>query len=287
MYFDINDIIARELNDMRKMYKVILESIRADEEMVRQRNALTGQCGADSLYKSCTSEGEIYYRHSRYKGKQHSQKLGGERNKEVIRIKQRKYNDEMSRRLKRNIDLLDGIVGRFLPYDQDAIDDQLGHVYKDETGLVNKAPGTVSLEEWEGITKKNSYKMPDDSNIAPDGLETRSKSELIVYSILRGYGLEVKYDYELTLRNSSGQSVAVAPDFIVLCNDGSLILIEHLGLMDDFEYLNNAINRIYLYQMNGYKLNEDLFLTADYAKGKINACVIDEIVRKMILPRVG
>jgi hypothetical protein len=39
--------------------------------------------------------------------------------------------------------------------------------------------------------------------------------------------------------------------------------------------------------MNGYKLNEDLFLTADYAKGKINACVIDEIVRKMILPRVG
>ena len=55
---------------------------------------------------------------------------------------------------------------------------------------------------------------------------------------------------------------------------------------DDIQYLDKKIKRIHLYQINGYKLNDTLFLTSDYAKGKIDAQVIDEMVRKMILPRV-
>ena len=58
-------------------------------------------------------------------------------------------------------------------------------------------------------------------------------------------------------------------------------------LMDDFDYLDKKIKRIHLFQMNGYKLNDTLFLTSDYAKGKIDASVIDKLVRKMILPRVN
>ena len=286
MLFGINEIISRELSDMKRIYKLIWTYIEQDKEMVSEKVELTGKSG-ESLTLKCTSEGYVYKKHFRCNGKQHVVKLGGENNKEVIRIKQRKFNEVMLERLKKNIELLETIDGRFLPYDPGSIDEQLSPVYRDGTGLVNKAPGMVDLKEWNKIVKRNGYDMPKDPDIAPDGLNTRSKSEIIVYGILKGYGLIVKYDFEITLIDETGHPNPVSPDFIILCNDGSMIIIEHMGLMDDIKYLDKKIKRIHLYQINGYKLNDTLFLTSDYAKGKIDARVIDELVRKMILPRAN
>ena len=72
---------------------------------------------------------------------------------------------------------------------------------------------------------------------------------------------------------------------MILCFDGSLIIVEHLGMLDKEDYLLNTFRRIHLYLINGFKLNKNLFLTADHAKGKIDAQAVDELVRKMILPR--
>lgn len=178
------------------------------------------------------------------------------------------------------------VEGKFLPYDPDSIDRELKEVYRDRTGLVNKAPGIVDLDEWVKIDTRNSYPLSEKSNVTTDGMKTRSKSELIIYGILKGYALVLKYDMEIKLKNETGQVVTVCPDFVILCSDGSFIIIEHLGMLDDVEYLKNALRRLHLYMINGFRLNENLFLTADYAPGKINAQVIDEMVRKMILPRV-
>ena len=284
MLFDINRIVAKELDDMKIIYKRVQEQIERDIKLVYERDGITGKKG-ESLIKVYTSDGSRYKKFFRSKGKQRIVRIGGADNAEVIRIKQRRFNDEICRRLKKNIDLLEKISGKFLLYDPESIDDKLGAVYKDMTGLVNKAPGIIDMTEWRKIIKKNGYKMPDDPNIAPDGLETRSKSEIIVYCILKGYDLVIKYDYEITLIDETGHKVSISPDFIILCNDGSLIIIEHLGFMDDPQYLDKKIKRIHLLQINGYKLNDNLFLTSDYAKGKIDAKVIDELVRKMILPR--
>ena len=287
MYSDFNGLVKRELMDMSRFYNTIQATIQKDVKTVSRRKEESIQRKIISLYIRYTSEGAIYHKHEKYDGKQKSIRLGSADNEEVIRIKQRKYCDVLLRILKKNIELLEGIDGKFLPYDPDSIDGRLRPVYRDSTGLVNKAPGILDMEEWNKIVRRNSYDMPDECNIAPDGLETRSKSEIIVYGILKGYGLVVKYDMEITLIDDMGHQVAVSPDFIILCNDGSLIIIEHLGRMDDLRYLDKVIKKIHLYMINGYRLNDNLFLTADYAQGKINAQVIDELVRKMILPRVN
>ena len=285
MFFCINEIVSKELENMKRIYEAIRTYVERSEKASSEKNEISVQKG-ESLVAFCTSKGTVYNRVFRCNGKQQKVKLGGADNAEVIRIKQRKYDDEMCGNLKKDIELLEKIDGKFLPYDPDSIDAQLGEVYRDVTGLVNKAPGIVDKEEWDRIVKKNGYQMPKDPNIAPDGLDTRSKSEIIVYGILKGYGLVVKYDYEIRLIDETGHQISVSPDFIILCNDGSLIIIEHLGIMDDLSYLDKKIKMIHLFQINGYKLNDNLFLTSDYAKGKIDARVIDELVRKMILPRV-
>lgn len=280
MFCDINWIMKRELENIES----ILCEIEADklEPFTKSGN----ESDMISLYEHITSAGIVYYKRFKNEGEQRSVKLGNSENEDVIRIKQEKYNNEMIRVLNINRKLLLRNVEKYLPYDPESIDKRLKPVYRDDTGLVNKLPGIISTDEWERINKRNKYMLPDDCNTTTDGVKTRSKSEVIVYGILKGYGLVVKVDMEITLKDDLGQNVIVVPDFIILCNDGSLIIIEHLGMLDKADYLEKVIRKIHLYQINGYRLNDNLFLTSDFSQGKIDAQVIDELVRKMILPRV-
>ncbi len=289
MLSDINGYLKKELEDIKRIIRGIEALYHVD---VKTGSDSANKIGASdkeeivTLTSRGSTEGVVYDMRGKGKGKHYSKRLGGADDPRVIRIKQDAFNRVLMKRLLKDQKLLEKVVGKFVPYDQDSIDLELGEVYRDVTGLVNKAPGIVNMDEWNKIVEKNGYPMDDACNVAPDGERTRSKSELIIYGILKGYGLVIKYDYEITLRDDIGQKVKISPDFIILCADGSLIVIEHLGLVDKSDYTENAIRRIHLYLINGFKLNESLFLTADYAQGKIDARVIDELVRNMILPRV-
>lgn len=282
MFFDINSMIETELDCITQICNVI-ESFRKDNAKASEKKQMVKVF----LRKRSTSEGVVYDKRVNYGERFDSTRLGGDDDPEVIRIRQGKYDEEMLRVLKKDRMLLEKVAGKFLPYDSDSIDDRLKPLYRDHTGLVNKAPGIVNAEEWSRINnKRNSYQIPDDCNITTDGTKTRSKSELVIYTIVKGYRLVFKFDVEITLKNDIGQSVTVCPDFIILCEDGSIIIIEHLGMLSDPDYLEKAMKKIHLYLMNGYKLNETLFLTADDANGRINAQAVDELIRNMILPRV-
>lgn len=286
MFFDINGIVKIELDSIR----AIIDRLELSNQTGNVSSEKGFKDGIEGemvcLNKRCTSKGDVYDLRIRNKGRRMSKKLGGPDNDEVIKFKQSLFNDKMLKILKEDLKLLRKVEGKFLPYDPDSIDRELKEVYRDRTGLVNKAPGIVDLDEWVKIDTRNSYPLSEKSNVTTDGMKTRSKSELIIYGILKGYVLVLKYDMEIKLKDETGQVVTVCPDFVILCSDGSLIIIEHLGMLDDVEYLKNALRRLHLYMINGFRLNENLFLTADYALGKINAQVINEMVRKMILPRV-
>ncbi len=291
MYFDINEIVKRELEDIGNICKALEASVKKNDKKMKQKPDKTLKKSNESsetcyIYERNTKEGLVYYKHVVCGDKQRTIRLGGSDNAEVIRIKQDRFNKALLKRLKRDIALLKKISGKFLSYDPDSVDNDLRPVYRDQTGLVNKTPGIVNQNEWNKINRENRFEMPENCNITFDGAKTRSKSELIEYGVFKGYGLIIKYDVEIKLKNEIGQTVVVSPDFVILCDDGSIIIVEHLGMLDDPEYLKNALKKIHLYLINGYKLNENLFLTADCAQGKINAQVIDELVRKMILPRV-
>ncbi len=283
MYFNTNELIKEELNDTDEMIKAIETHYKGIIDV--GKGGLLGQGGSVCLRVQYTKKGIIYYKRVMRNGKRISVKLGGAEDDEVIKIKQRKYDEEMLKVLVKNKKVLEKAVGKIIPYDPDSIDELIDPLYRDESGLVNKAAWAVDPEEWKRIVKRNDYPLDDDCNAAPDGMKTRSKSELIIYCIIKGYRVVFKYDMEIKLKNDDGEIVKVCPDFVILCNNGSLIIIEHLGKLGDDDYLANALRRIHLYLKNGYKLNETLFLTADSINGKINAEAVDELIRKMILPK--
>ncbi len=285
MFVDINRIIEAELNCITQISDVIVSS-RNGSGNGSAKKSKEKQVVKVFLRGRNTSEGIVYDKRVDHGERFESTRLGGDEDPEVIKIRQSRYDEEMLRVLEKNRKLLEKVAGKILKYDPDSIDARLNPLYRDHTGLVNKAPGIVSADEWERIgNKRNNYSLPDDSNITTDGTKARSKSELVIYAIIKGYRVVFKFDVEIKLKNELGQTVTVCPDFIILCDDGSIIIIEHLGMLNDPKYFENAMKKIHLYLINGYKLNETLFLTADSMSGKINAEAVDELIRKMILPK--
>lgn len=92
------------------------------------------------------------------------------------------------------------------------------------------------------------------------GERVRSKSEIIIANLLDT--MKIPYRYEMPLKFTD--QITVHPDFTLIdSKNRRLIYWEHLGMLDDEEYLNMAIAKIRKYEEHGYLLGQQLFITAE------------------------
>lgn len=114
------------------------------------------------------------------------------------------------------------------------------------------------LEEWEC----EEYYGLDFEEDAPEiytqkGERVRSKSEKIIADFLYQCGIPYKYEHPLVLGG-----MTVYPDFTLLdLKNRKEIYLEHLGMMDDLEYMEKALKKMNSYQREGYYLGEQLMIT--------------------------
>ena len=85
-----------------------------------------------------------------------------------------------------------------------------------------------------------------------------SKSEVIIANMLYSYG--VKYEYE---RPIVIDGVTYKPDFTIWRSDGTVILWEHAGLLDDPEYAQRFEQKLAMYRKAGYTQAVNLIVTSD------------------------
>ena len=131
---------------------------------------------------------------------------------------------------------------------------------------------------------RNPYKM-ETKHFAIDGTALRSKSEMIIYNILKSYNVPFRYESKLLLRNADGFAVTIYPDFTIKSRSGELLAYEHLGKLSDEQYRNNFASRLALYEGNGYSLWRNLFISEDWY-GVLDSKSIDNMIRTFILPQV-
>ncbi|MBQ1825753.1 MAG: hypothetical protein II113_03965, partial [Firmicutes bacterium] len=60
-------------------------------------------------------------------------------------------------------------------------------------------------------------------------------------------------------------------DFVILKPDGTEVILEYLGKIDDDEYLMDNLRKIQLYRRNGYDLGKNLFIIGDSYGGWIDS----------------
>ncbi len=109
-----------------------------------------------------------------------------------------------------------------------------------------------------------------------NGERVRSKSEIIIANTLAEMG--IPYMYECPLRLDGNYTVY--PDFTVLnLRTRKTLYWEHLGMMDDSDYLENAIHKIHEYQKTGIFLGTELILTAETNLQPLNTSSLGALVQ--------
>ena len=99
----------------------------------------------------------------------------------------------------------------------------------------------------------------------------RSKSEVMISNILDEYNIPYLYEKPLRL----GEYKVVSPDFTLLdMRTRNEVYLEHLGMMDDMEYLHKNMKKIKAYEDNGYYLGKQLLLTYETSNCPLNLRVV-------------
>ena len=106
---------------------------------------------------------------------------------------------------------------------------------------------------------KNPYMREKCIFKTPTGEKVRSKSEYIIYNALLDAKIPFRYDSGISLEGHT-----VYPDFVIMHpRTGKLYIWEHLGKMDDPEYIEKNIRKLGIYSRNGWVLMKTLLITTE------------------------
>lgn len=132
------------------------------------------------------------------------------------------------------------------------------------------------VEQWqrqEYVAKGFAINAPE--YYTEKGERVRSKSEILIANILYKHGIMYRYEAPLYL-NDFG---IIHPDFTVLnVRERKEYYWEHMGKMDDSEYVNNALRRIEAYEKNGIWPGKNLILTYETLEHPINLKNVEQMI---------
>ena len=163
----------------------------------------------------------------------------------------------------------------------------LGKIYQ-KTNQYRKeliTPGEISDEEYVKCWLAEEYPRMGFEENAPEfiterGERVRSKSEKIIADKLYILGIPYRYEYPLKLEGN----ITRRPDFMILkMPERKEVYLEHLGMLDKQEYLEDAIYKWNLYEKNGLYIGDKLFFTHETSKYPLNTRVLDGLLRKIFM----
>ena len=146
-------------------------------------------------------------------------------------------------------------------------------------------PLCVSDEEYAASWQAHEYDPKPFAEGTPEiyterGERVRSKSEKIIADKLRSLGIPYRYECPINLKGIG----TVYPDFTVLnISARKHFFWEHLGMMDDPEYSDNALHRIDLYEKNGFFLGTDLILTYETSARPLDTKLLNQMIEHYLL----
>ena len=127
---------------------------------------------------------------------------------------------------------------------------------------------TLFLERW-NAEEYQGKDFPEDypEFLTGRGERVRSKTEVIIADLLAKEGIPYRYECPVLLQELG----TVYPDFTVLNVPlRREILWEHLGMMDDPEYAEQAVRKLKQYVRSGYLPGENLIVTMETKQNPVS-----------------
>lgn len=145
-------------------------------------------------------------------------------------------------------------------------------------------PATLSPNEYAKIWSSIEYKRKEFSSDAPilitsKGERVRSKSEVIIADTLYRLGIPYRYEFPLNL-----QSFNVHPDFYCLnLRTRKEFVWEHFGMLEDSEYAQNSVEKLYHYQKSGYFPGKNLIISTESRVLPLSSKQVEQIAKEYLI----
>ena len=193
-----------------------------------------------------------------------------------------KYQELRLARLQYDQKLLEKLERQYQAYDFSSIVSDMPKAYRMAAKDNSFDRRYEEIRKWaQADYPQNPYPLPDAENRAKDGTILRSKGECIWYNLLQERGILFRFDCELECVDQRGKSKILYPDFLILCFDGTLILIEHLGGMGDLSYAMSFGEKSHWYFQEGFVLGKNYFVTSDDPNFGTDSQMIARIVDRV------
>ena len=196
-------------------------------------------------------------------------------NKLVKKLFQKDYDQKILLAAKKELKELEKLSKN---YPRITCEEIFGTLHDERKKIVH--PILLPNEEYTKIWEQEEYEKKGFREDAPEyftnkGEQVRSKTEILIANALQKH--QVPYHYEKPLKlNRYG---IIHPDFTVLnVRRRKEMYWEHLGMMDDEGYCENALERINAYEMNGIFPGDGLILTHETQKNPVNSKMIEKMI---------
>ncbi len=203
----------------------------------------------------------------------------------VAKLFQKDYEKSALTEMERWLDLLNKFIAEYRPQ-------VLGEIFAEmpELRRVFVTPVQFPDEEYAKRWLAVPYRGKPISADQPEfmtarGERVRSKSEVIIADTLSRMGIPYRYEFPLKLKLPRGKGVTnFFPDFTCLnLRTREEYLWEHFGMMDDPEYARNAMEKLDIYEGNGFFLGKRLVVSRETVENPLNVKRIQRLAEEYLL----
>lgn len=264
---------------MKTIYSMLKkERSRLVKIMEDAKNRLKGAPEGRLRIANKNNQMEFYLKSNSYESGRYLKKS----ERDIARaIAQKDYDECVVNRARERIKLIDTFILKYQMTDIGSIHEKLNEYRK---ALIDVP--VVSDEEYVRQWLNVQYEGKAFSDHAPEIItekneRVRSKSEKIIADKLFALGIAYRYEYPIILNGN----VRVYPDFTILkMPEREEVYLEHLGMMDDMEYINTFLYKLETYEKNGIYMGINLFFTYETSKKPLNTRALDDFIRKVFVP---
>ncbi len=220
---------------------------------------------------------EYYYKNAEY-GQGNGRYMKKHEKNLAIGIAQRDYDADIVKNAEERVRAIDRFLGK---YEKTSLERMYQNMnpYRKELISAPVISGEEYVKRWQAVNYEGKPFADDTQEIITErGERVRSKSEKIIADKLFALRIPYRYEYPLVLE----ENIKVYPDFTILrMPQREEVYLEHFGLLDNSDYMDNVIYKLNTYERNGIYLGVNLFITHETGKMPLNTRALDGMLKKL------
>lgn len=263
--------------------KLSLNNIRGRErylkKILEEKEEALSKAPRGSL-KVSYSHGMVQFKQTDYRGSGNERHIPVAENELARQLAQKTYDEKVFKRAERELRFLNSLISLYEEGNCDDVFEKLSDVRK-RLVIPIVMPDDEYVKRWlDDDYTGLGFEEGSKEYFSSAGLRVRSKSEGSIADKYDENNIPMKFEKPILLKGYG----AAYPDFTLLnVRLRKVYIHEHMGMMDDPEYVDQNMRKLAAYQRNGYFPGINLILTFETKGVPFDPRIMDGIIRQYLL----